>query len=76
MTEFWNSVVTILIAIIGIAALALIVSRQSNTTGVLTAGSQAFSGALATALSPVTGASSGGLGGGLTNPTLAQPFVV
>lgn len=56
MTEFWNSTLTVLLAIVGIAGLALIVSRQSNTAGVLTAGGQAFSGALQAAEAPVTGA--------------------
>lgn len=59
MTEFWNSTVTIVLAIIGIAGLALILSRQSNTTGVLTAGGGAVSNLIATAISPVTGAGSG-----------------
>lgn len=54
MTEFWNSVVTVLLAIIGVAFLAVIVSKQANTPAVLQAGSQAFSGALGTALSPIT----------------------
>lgn len=61
MTEFWNSVVTIAIAIIGIAGLAVIVSKNANTSGVLTAGGQAASGFLSTALSPVTGGSGSGL---------------
>jgi hypothetical protein len=59
MTEFWNSVVTIAIAIIGIAGLAVLVSRQAQTPQVLTAAGGAFSGALGTALSPVTGSGSG-----------------
>lgn len=59
MTEFTNSVVTVLLAILGIAALALILSRQSTTSDVLNAGSNAFSGALRTALSPQTGTSGG-----------------
>lgn len=67
MTEFWNSVVTILVAIIGIAGLAVVLSRQSNTTGVLQAGGQAFSGALGTALSPITG---GGGSGSIGLPQL------
>ena len=64
MTEFWNSVVTILLAIIGIAGLAVVVSKQANTSQVLQTGGQAFSGALGTALSPITGGG-GALGGGL-----------
>lgn len=54
MTEFWNSIVTILIAIIGIAGLAVLVSKNADTKGVLQAGGNAFDGALKTALSPVT----------------------
>lgn len=73
MTEFWNSTVTILLAVIGIAGLAVILSRQSNTTGVLSTGGQAFSTILGTALSPITGGSqSGGLP--FLNPTSAQAF--
>jgi hypothetical protein len=66
-----SSIVTVIMAIIGIALIAVLVSRQSNTTGVLTAGGSALSGILGTAISPVTrggsvlgGASfTGGLGG-------------
>ena len=50
-----NSIVTVLLAIVGVAVLAVIVSRNSNTTGVIQAGGSAFSGSLATALSPITG---------------------
>jgi hypothetical protein len=65
MNQLVNGVVVILTAIIGVASLSVIVSRQSNTAGVLSAGASAFSGALGTALSPV----SGGLGGmGTYNP--------
>ena len=59
MNQVWGGVVTILMAIIGVAILSVILSRNSNTVGVLMGGSQAFSGALGTAMSPVTG-------GGLT----------
>jgi hypothetical protein len=60
MNNIWSGVVAVLMAIIGVAILAVLVSRNSNTTGVLGAGSQAFSNALGTALSPITGASFGG----------------
>lgn len=59
MNQIMNGVVVILTAIIGVAILSVLVSRNSNTAGVLAAGSQAFSGALGTALSPVTGAGFG-----------------
>lgn len=62
MNQILNGVVVIITAIIGVAILSVLVSRNSNTAGVLTAGSQAFSGALGTALSPVTG-SGGGFAG-------------
>ncbi len=65
MNQLVNGVLVVLTAIIGVAILAVIVSKNSNTTGVLSAGSQAFSGALGTALSPITGASSfGSMGSG------------
>lgn len=50
-----TGIVSVLLAIIGVAALAVLVSRSAQTPGVLSAGSKAFSGALCTALTPVTG---------------------
>ena len=58
--ELITSVVTILTAIIGVAIIATLVSKNANTVGVIGAGAQGFSQALGTALSPVTG--SGSLG--------------
>lgn len=65
MNQILNGVVVIITAIIGVAILSVLVSRNSNTAGVLTAGSQAFSGALGTALSPVTGGGFGAVGMGM-----------
>ena len=48
-----SAVVTVFIGIIGVAALAVLVSRQSNTTGVIGAGSSGFANALCAALSPI-----------------------
>lgn len=65
-----TSVVTVLMAIIGVAIIAVLVSKQANTTGVISAGAAGFSQSLATALSPVVGG--GGLGlsfGGATQQT-------
>ena len=63
-----TALVTVLTAIIGVAIIAVLVSRNANTAGVLTAGGSAFSGALGTALSPVTGQTGfsgyGSFGGG------------
>lgn len=55
MNDFVGPIVTVVTAIIGVAILAVLVSRNSNTAGVIKAGSQGFSGMLGTALSPVTG---------------------
>lgn len=58
-SQLVNSVVTVLVAIIGVAIIAVLVSNNAQTSQVIGAASQGFSGALGTALSPVTG--SGGL---------------
>jgi len=59
-----NSVVTVAVAIIGVAIVAVLVSKNANTTGVISSASSGFSSALGTALSPVTGGSGlGSLGG-------------
>ena len=60
-----SSVVTVLLAIVGVSIIAVLVSRNANTTGVIASAGSAFSGALGTALSPVTGATSFGMGAGL-----------
>jgi len=59
--QLLSSVTTVLLAIVGVAIIAVLVSSNANTTGVLSAGSSAFSSSLGAALSPVTG-SGGGLG--------------
>ena len=66
MNELITSVTTVVLAITGVAILAVIVSKNANTVAVLGAGSSAYSGALATALSPITGGGSGtfNFGGG------------
>lgn len=65
MNQIMNGVVVILTAIIGVAILSVLVSRNSNTAGVLSAGASAFSNALGTAMSPVTGSSAfGSIGSG------------
>jgi cell shape-determining protein MreC len=69
MNSMTEAVVTILTAVIGVAIISVLVSRKSNTTGVLQAGGNAFSSILGVAVSPVTGAIStptspmGGYGG-------------
>lgn len=54
-----NSVVTVAVAIVGVAIVAVLVSRNANTSGVINSAAGGFSQALAVAESPVTGSSSG-----------------
>jgi hypothetical protein len=56
-----TSGVSIFLAIIGVAIVALIVSAQSRTTTVVGAGGSALKQAICVALSPVTGANCGSL---------------
>lgn len=65
--QLLTSVVTVIMAIIGVAILAVLVSRSANTTGVLSAASSGFSKDLAAALSPVTGSGFGTLTGGVNS---------
>lgn len=57
MNEVWSGIVTIAVAIIGVATLAVIVSRQAQTPQVIGAAGSAFAQALGAAVSPVTGGS-------------------
>ena len=61
MEGITEKVATIAIAIIGVATLAVLVSRNSNTSGVINAGGNAFVNALNAATAPVRS------GGGLSN---------
>ena len=70
-----TSIVTVLTAIIGVAIIAVLVSKQANTSGVIQAGGSAFNSALATAVSPITGGtgvSSFGLGYGGAGESIIQ----
>lgn len=50
-----SATVAIILAVIGVAALALLVSKQAQTGSVLGAGGSTFSQMLRCALSPITG---------------------
>lgn len=52
--DFWGTLSVVALSIVGVASLAVLVSRQSNSVGVINASSNAFTGALGVALSPVT----------------------
>jgi len=55
-----ESVVTISLAIVGLAIIAVLVSKQAQTPQVLTAGGSAFSRSLLAAEAPVLGSGYGG----------------
>ncbi len=55
MSQIFEGVVTIAIAIVGVAILALLISPKSKTSQVIQASASGFSNALATAMTPVTG---------------------
>lgn len=71
MNQLWSGTVAIVMAIIGVAILSVLVSKNANTVAVLQGAQQAFSGSLGTALSPITGSSSG-IG---ALPTFTMPTV-
>lgn len=54
MDEFIKPVVAVATAIVGVAIVAVLVSKKSNTAEVVTAFGSAFSGALREAVSPIT----------------------
>lgn len=62
-----EKITTIAVAIVGVATLAVLVSKRADTSNVIKSAGQAFSGALSVAVSPVTGG--GGIGGnGFNSP--------
>jgi hypothetical protein len=63
-----SAIVSILMAVVGVAIIATLVSKQAQTANVLNAGGTAISNVLGAALSPVTGG--GILGTGITIPGL------
>lgn len=52
-----ESITTVLLAIVGVAVLAIILSKKSNTSGVVQSLASGFGNSLAVAESPVTGTS-------------------
>ena len=57
MGDFERLISALLTAIVGVAIVAVIVSKNSQTSSVLTSAGNAFSGILKVAVSPVTGGS-------------------
>ncbi len=58
MNGAMEKIVTIAVAIVGVATLAVLVSKKANTAGVISSAGDAFSRALGVAISPVTGGGS------------------
>jgi PRD1 phage membrane DNA delivery len=65
-----TSIVTVALAIVGVAIIAVLVSRNANTANVISAGSQGLSSGLLSALSPVTGVGTGSFSVGFTGGAL------
>lgn len=61
--ELFNSLTQIALAIVGIAILAVLVSRNAQTPQVISAAGKAFAQDIGAAVSPVTGGSLGATGG-------------
>lgn len=54
MNNVWSGIVTIAVAIIGVAIVATLVSKNAQTPQVLTSAGDAFSSALRAATGPVS----------------------
>lgn len=61
--QLFNSLVTIAVAIVGIAILAVLVSKNAQTPQVIQAATQGFAADISAATGPVTGGSLGITGG-------------
>jgi hypothetical protein len=53
--DFWGTISVVALGIIGVASLALLVSKNATTTSLIQSTGVAFNNALGTAISPVTG---------------------
>lgn len=69
-----SGIVTVMTAIIGVAILAVIVSKNSNTSGVISSAGSAFAGALSAATAPITGSTSFSGGSTLNQFASENPF--
>jgi PRD1 phage membrane DNA delivery len=65
--HFLSSAVTVATAIVGVAVLAVLVSKQAQTPQVIQAATSGFAADLSAAVSPVSGGFSAFTGGGV-NP--------
>lgn len=67
MKDITAAIVTVFTAIIGVAIIAVLVSRNAQTSHVVTSVAQGFAGDLSAAIAPVTGGQgfNWGMSGGL-----------
>ena len=61
-----TGIVTIALGVLGVATLAVIFSKNANTSGVITAGGNALARNIQAAVSPITGGGYGSVGGGIS----------
>ena len=59
MQDWTNTLIAIVVAVIGLATLSVILSKNANTTGVIQAGSSGLASVINAAVSPVSGGFSG-----------------
>lgn len=64
MDRAFDGIISVALAIVGIAIVAVLVSRNSNTAGVINAASRGLATAIGSAVAPVTGGVGVGLSGG------------
>ena len=69
MTDLLNAGVSIVLAIVGIALLAVLLSKNSNTQGIITAGGTSLAQDIGAAVAPITGS-----GFSLGNETMGAGF--
>lgn len=72
MNDAMEKITTIAVAIVGVATLAVLVSKRADTSNVIKSAGQAFSSALSVAVSPVTGG--GGVGSGFGTAPFTSQF--
>lgn len=56
MNAFAEGIITIALAIVGLAVISTLVSKNANTSGVIQAGASGLGNAIGAAQAPVTGA--------------------
>lgn len=54
MDKLGDSIITVMVGIIGLATIAVIVSKNANTSSVISSAGKAFSDAIKAAVSPVS----------------------